>query len=168
MTKKYGGDAMKNNKGVTLVELLIVITIIGLLAAVGIPTYVGMQDRGARTEGLAKLEELRLLQEQYYAENGQYAPQNPGKNASLTWTYKATPGTLDSGVEDVLPGFQPGGCNKSVDSNCSSPFGLEFIYSITSQDTDGDGLADQFVATAQGAGKKIDSCEIYTKDWQNN
>ena len=157
---------MKNNKGVTLVELLIVVAIIGILAAVGIPAYVGMQTRGAVTEGSAKVEELRLLQEQYYSENGQYAPPNPPNNGTRISDYKATPGNPgDNGIEDFLPGFQPGGC-----TGCAKPFGLQFEYRIESEDTIDDGLdlADRYVITATGAGCKVDSSVVIKKDWQGN
>ena len=155
---------MKSNKGMTLVELLIVISILGILAAVGIPTYVGMGKRGAESDGIGKIEELRLLQEQFYAENGEYAPPDPGDNGTKTIEYKATPtNPSDNGIEDFLTAFQPGGC-----TDCSAPYGLDFIYTLTSTDTTGDGLADYYVIKAKGAGERVDCSVEYIKDSLNN
>jgi len=80
------------NRGFTLTELLIVIAIISILAMVAIPAYVGHQKRAARMEAYANLEALRLLEEQYFSENGQYTASANGVTA----------------IQALLPGFQPG------------------------------------------------------------
>ncbi len=63
-----------DRKGYTLIELLIVLVIISILALIGIPAYLGQQKRAARTEAYTNLENLRLLEEQFFADNGSYAP----------------------------------------------------------------------------------------------
>ena len=52
---------------------MIVVAIIGILAMIAIPTYTGQQLRAARTEAYTNLQTLRLLEEQFFAENGAYA-----------------------------------------------------------------------------------------------
>lgn len=90
-----------NKKGFTLTELLIVVAIIGILAVIAIPAYVGQTKRAARTEAYTNLQTLRLLEEQNFAENGTYAA---GATTALVMT--------------ALPGFRPG-------------TGLNYDYAIT-------------------------------------
>jgi prepilin-type N-terminal cleavage/methylation domain-containing protein len=91
---------MNNNRGITLTELIIVIAIIGILAAIAIPAYIGQQTRAARTEASSNLEALRLLEEQFFSERGQYAPPAGAAGADQ-------PGNIAL-IQAQLPGFRPG------------------------------------------------------------
>jgi type IV pilus assembly protein PilE len=62
-----------NNRGVTLLELLIVVAIIGILAAVAIPAYDGYVTRSRRSDAFTGLETARAAQEMYRAEYGFYS-----------------------------------------------------------------------------------------------
>jgi len=126
-----------NNRGFSLIELLVVVAIIGILAVVATTSYIGVTLKAARSEAYSNLENLRLLEEQFFADNGEYTPAGGG-----ILPYRATD-ALDGGIEDILTGFRPGGCR-----NCAAPFGLSYAYSITSVDSDGNGTADEFTATA--------------------
>ncbi len=59
-------------RGVTLVELLIVVVIIGILAAVGYPSYRAFVERSKRTEAKAILLEIAQNQERFYLQNNRY------------------------------------------------------------------------------------------------
>lgn len=59
-------------KGFTIVELLIVIVVIGILAALVITTYNGIQQKGRNTERTTDLKAIQSQLEAYYAENGVY------------------------------------------------------------------------------------------------
>ncbi|RLB07894.1 MAG: hypothetical protein DRG50_01455 [Deltaproteobacteria bacterium] len=62
-----------DRRGVTLLELMIVVAIIGILAAVAIPAYDGYVTRSRRSNAFTALETVRAAQEMYRAEYGFYA-----------------------------------------------------------------------------------------------
>jgi len=62
----------KQNKGFTIVELLIVIVVIGILAGLVITTYNGIQQKARNTERTTDLKTLQSQLEAYYATNAYY------------------------------------------------------------------------------------------------
>ena len=60
------------NKGFTLVELLIVITILSILAAMAIPQLFPQTEKGRIGEAMTILSAMRQSEEAYYLENGAY------------------------------------------------------------------------------------------------
>ena len=66
---------MKNTKGFTLVELVIVIVIVGILSIVAVPIYRGYTRKAMASEGKALLGSVQTSQKIYFAEYGTfYAP----------------------------------------------------------------------------------------------
>lgn len=61
-----------NRKGFTLLEVMVVVVIIGIIAAVAIPTYSGYVTRIRRADAITALETVALNEEKYMAENGSY------------------------------------------------------------------------------------------------
>ncbi len=81
---------MMDKKGFSLIELLIVIMIIGILATIGVPAYIGQQKNAARTEAYTNLQNLAILEAQFFADKGRYSPGDP----SATPAYSTpAPGT---------------------------------------------------------------------------
>jgi prepilin-type N-terminal cleavage/methylation domain-containing protein len=100
---------IRKQAGFSLIELMVVLAIIGILAAIAIPSYLGIQKKGRRTEFKANLEILRLLEEKHYAEHGQYVD-----------------GADTTELMIELPEFRPG-----------DPADLSYAYSVRLDDPDG-------------------------------
>ena len=55
----------RSNAGFTLIELMIVVVIIGVLAAIGIPNFIAMQDRAKEANTKANMHSFQLSAEDY-------------------------------------------------------------------------------------------------------
>jgi len=64
---------MRGRKGVTLIEVMIVVAIVGMLAAIAIPAYDNYITRSRRSDAFTALETVRAAQEMYRAERGFYS-----------------------------------------------------------------------------------------------
>jgi type IV pilus assembly protein PilE len=59
-------------RGFTMIELLLVVVIIGVLAAFALPKYAQTKQRGQRGAGISDLHTLLIAQERFYSETGRY------------------------------------------------------------------------------------------------
>ncbi len=59
-------------RGITLLELMIVVVIVGILAAIAYPNYRDFSDRARRNEAKSLLMEVAVNQERFYLQNSRY------------------------------------------------------------------------------------------------
>ena len=63
---------MTGDKGFTLVEILIVVSIIGILATIAIPAYLNQRAKGYNAAALADAKNVKTSLEAFYAEVHRY------------------------------------------------------------------------------------------------
>lgn len=80
--------------GFTTIELLVGVTIVGILAALAVPTFKGYVYKGRVSEAITVLNEIKTRQETYRSRFGNYAAVSGGGDwTSATYTPTAIPGT---------------------------------------------------------------------------
>ena len=87
-------------------ELLIVIVVIGILAAITIVAYNGMQQRARDTQRESDIKVLTKALELYYIDNGRYPPGGGSTNINVWWTTSSDASwqTLQTSLSKYLNG----------------------------------------------------------------
>ena len=97
---------LRNSKGFTLIELMIVVVIIGILAAIAIPKFGAASDRAKEKEADGILKQMYTLQSAYFAQHGEYADDFIPKLQSVGWE---PPTNLQNYAQPANPGTTAGG-----------------------------------------------------------
>lgn len=92
---------MNIKNGFTLVELMIVIAILGIVAAIAIPSYNGYISSARLTEAQNNIAALKLAEEEFFLENNAYFYETNNNNTDLStasgglWTAQAGQGGVN-------------------------------------------------------------------------
>ncbi len=113
-----------SQKGFTIVELLIVIVVIGILAALVITTFTGIQQKARDTERTTDIKALHGQIEAYFAQNQKY-PTLANMNDS-TWRASNMKGLDQEALKDPKGGSTP--------TLVTTPASGAYAYAVTASD----------------------------------
>ncbi len=126
----------KGAKGFTLIELMIVVAIIGILAAIAIPNFLKFQAKAKQSEAKTNLGAVFTAQTSYFSEVGQYgdtfAKINWAPSGATRYAYGMAADTLSNTLGQAANGLAPGSCD--VSTNTFSACADGYITNSTSLD----------------------------------
>jgi type IV pilus assembly protein PilA len=145
---------MKKQQGFTLIELMIVVAIIGILAAIAIPAYQDYTIRAQVSEGLNLGGGTKTAITEYYQDTGVF----PGDNATagletaanITGKYVGSVAVGANGVVTVTyAGIASGGsANDNIDGAMLTMTPFDNLGSVSWTCADGGGLANKWLPAA--------------------
>ena len=120
---------MKNNKGFSLVELIIVIAIMAVLIGVLAPQFIKYVERSRESTDLQNVEEVKTAVEAWVADNGETATSDI--TVSITTSGLTVSGPSD--INDATKGLPSYGIdtNKKLKSSKWTDNKIEWDYSVT-------------------------------------
>lgn len=92
--------AKAGNRGFTLIELMLVIVVVGVLAAIAYPSFIEQIQKAKRSDAKQALFDVAAKLEQYYQDNKGY-PSTVGGDDMTTLGYGANPFESIEGYYDI-------------------------------------------------------------------
>ncbi len=133
--RRATGSRYARPSGFTLIEMMITVAIVGVLAAIVVPSYNEYVIRGKLTEAQSKLGDMRGQMERYFLDNR---------------TYQDTGGTL-CGIDDAainMSAAYNGDAGRSFDVSCAAPTATTYVITATGLSSRGMG---SFILTVNQA-----------------
>ena len=95
---------LKGQKGFTLIELMIVVAIIGILAAIAIPNFLQYQMKSRQSEAKTNLQAIKTSEVSFQAERGCYVGIATELGQPLVGAAKPAPWPWNIGTPPTAPG----------------------------------------------------------------
>jgi type IV pilus assembly protein PilA len=97
----------QEDRGFTLIELVVVLAIIGILIAAAVPLYLGARQKAYKAEASNALQEIKTMEWAYYQQyntfvNGTLASIGFTQPGNAKWTYSVGTGTAASVVATAI------------------------------------------------------------------
>jgi type IV pilus assembly protein PilA len=127
---------VKNKKGFTLIELMIVVAIIGILAAIAIPNFLKFQAKSKQSEAKTNLKAIFTAQTSYFGEQNTF-----GDLGTINYQPVGTPAKMIYAFATEAAGANSLGA--------AIPAGADWT-NCGLTDGDGDGKFESFSAAANG------------------
>ena len=146
---------MFNKKGFTLVELMIVVAIIGILAAIAIPNFVDMQYRAKRAEVPGNVDGIKTAQIAYdaafdkYIEVSSWAPSDDLTKTQRSWSSGTDFDTLGWGPDGKVRG------RYKVTSKSSTDFLVTGDCDVDNDDDNASFTATKSINTKMNTGPSV-------------
>lgn len=153
--------ALRKQEGFTLIELMIVVAIIGILAAIAIPNFLQYQMKSRQSEAKTNLQAIKTSEVAFQGERGCYvgvlpegSPAAAAKSQPTTWGIGApavgTPATVWCTVGGVVSNTTFNDIGFKATGN------VLYIYAVDATQLAGAGAATTY--HPQGAGGAANSC----------
>jgi len=139
-------ELLRREKGFTLIELMIVVAIIGILAAIAIPNFMKFQAKAKQSEAKTNLAAIHTAQISYFGEAGTFAltlavanwePEGQNKYNYFMGAPSVGGNNINSTVASValLPWTAVGACTASLVASTATGFSAGALGNVDADTT---------------------------------